>query len=61
MPFPTDLTSRQKLRDAHRQRALAEAAAQGRTLTCQGSPDHSTCHGATVCLCECHDPKEPAA
>jgi hypothetical protein len=59
MPYPTDFAGRQKIRADHRRRVLAEAELYGRTITCRQTADHTTCRGAKVCLCECHDPKEP--
>jgi len=56
--FPTELVGRRAMRKQIRDRAIAKAARLGLTITCAEYTDHSTCRGATVCLCECHDPEE---
>lgn len=56
MTYPIDLAGRRAKRKRIRDRALEQAARVGLTITCAESLDHQTCVGATVCLCECHDP-----
>ena len=60
MTYPTDRAAREARRKTIRDRALAKAKRVGLTITCAEYAEHSTCHGAAVCLCECHDPREAA-
>lgn len=61
MSYPTDLAGRLAKREMIRQQKLAEAARIGLTIACRDQGyRHSTCLGAAVCLCPCHDPAEDA-
>lgn len=62
---PTDLAGRRAERARIRKYCLAEAerriAITGRSLLCRNpilEAYHAACRGATVCICECHDPQE---
>jgi hypothetical protein len=49
---------RAELRDRLVVRAEVEAQRIARSVVCSDGPHPNRCHGATVCLCECHDPEE---
>lgn len=64
MPIPLTraerVMKRAEIRNRLITRAEVEAARTARSLVCTTANlmAHRTCHGATVCLCECHDPAE---
>jgi hypothetical protein len=64
MQMPVTRADRQTKRDEilarHMARAKHEASRTARSLVCGEDAGHASCHGATVCLCECHDPQEDA-
>ncbi len=62
MPMPQTRAERVAKRAEIRNRLVAraefEASLAARSLVCAHGPHPNPCHGATVCLCECHDPEE---
>lgn len=64
MSYPTDIAGRRAHRAEIRRRVFADAerriAHLGRSLVCADDVRHDSCHGAAVCICECHDPKGDA-
>lgn len=47
---------RAEIRDLFVAQAEQDARRARRSLVCAAGVNHSSCHGVTVCLCECHDP-----
>jgi hypothetical protein len=62
MPMPLTraerVMKRAEIRNRLVTRAEVEAQCAARSLVCAENVRHDSCHGATVCLCECHDPAE---
>lgn len=47
---------RAEIRDLFVAQAEQDARRARRSQVSAAGVNHSTCHGAIVCLCECHDP-----